>query len=243
MPEHPRVYGENESELESTKLDLGTSPRVRGKQHPALSRHPQRRNIPACTGKTSPMLCISQKSTEHPRVYGENTDMRRNARSVDGTSPRVRGKQRTMKPVGGDEWNIPACTGKTWRHGETTPVPTEHPRVYGENDQRRLHAQHLLGTSPRVRGKRDNSKQNRGAGRNIPACTGKTFVAGLLARHGVEHPRVYGENIDLGHSCCAKAGTSPRVRGKQRCMGNLSSPYRNIPACTGKTICLRPLNT
>ena len=91
----------------------------------------------------------------------------------------------------------------------------EHPRVCGEN---------ALGVAGKL-----------GAGRNIPAYAGKTLslldqlhhgfgtsprmrgkpIIGLWRwNHGVEHPRVCGENIWAAPASWIEPGTSPRMRGK-----------------------------
>ena len=72
-----------------------------------------------------------------------------------------------------------------------------------------------MGSSPRVRGKHlDPAHHLRGAGL-IPACAGKTCKrvnAGILDK---AHPRVCGENLDNAADNLSRAGSSPRVRGKQ----------------------------
>ena len=51
-----------------------------------------------------------------------------------------------------------------------------------------------------------------------------------------EHPRVYGENTGQEVRDGAPVGTSPRVRGKLLDWDMKGAGYRNIPACTGKTL-------
>ena len=50
--EHPRVCGENERKKEIMPLDVGTSPRMRGKPLGSLGFIKPDRNIPAYAGKT-----------------------------------------------------------------------------------------------------------------------------------------------------------------------------------------------
>ena len=93
-----------------------------------------------------------------------------------------------------------------------------------------------LGSSPRVRGKRDDDLAHPCGARLIPACAGKTPPRGASFRPSGAHPRVCGENhgkaensYDPGliPACAGKttpsratisliAGSSPRVRGKRR---------------------------
>ena len=51
-----------------------------------------------------------------------------------------------------------------------------------------------------------------------------------------EHPRVCGENVDIGLGNFCDIGTSPRMRGKPVVVGILRIRNRNIPAYAGKTI-------
>ena len=49
------------------------------------------------------------------------------------------------------------------------------------------------------------------------------------------HPRVCGENTEVDISATSAAGSSPRVRGKQRVIELHPGVGRLIPACAGKT--------
>ena len=73
----------------------------------------------------------------------------------------------------------------------------------------------------------------------IPACAGKTFTAEALLRRSPAHPRVCGENTQVGILSSLSMGSSPRVRGKRYfCVDENISPGL-IPACAGKTKLLR----
>ena len=91
------------------------------------------------------------------------------------------------------------------------------------------------GSSPRVRGKRDQSQCERRCRGLIPACAGKTRLAtwhscSVQAHPRVcgenhrksttpscvwAHPRVCGENPGLSRPDAYRRGSSPRVRGKR----------------------------
>ena len=69
---------------------------------------------------------------------------------------------------------IPAWAGKT-RFPEHLRLPkTAHPRVGGENDQRKSSSSSSSGSSPRGRGKRHGGDPGVASGRLIPAWAGKT---------------------------------------------------------------------
>ena len=175
----------------------------------------QRRNIPACAGKT---------------LIGA-----RMVRRKWGTSPRARGK--LLPAIASTESlrNIPACAGKTLHHAGSAGNISEHPRVRGENLANSPWEKAIIGTSPRARGKLKDFAGNVGTWRNIPACAGKTLGNQHASHAAKEHPRVRGENFWLSVLMVAMAGTSPRARGKRLDVHQEVNGGRNIPACAGKT--------
>ena len=91
------------------------------------------------------------------------------------------------------------------------------------------------GSSPRVRGKPLHRWGEVSGDGLIPACAGKTSDVNREISRDRAHPRVCGEN-SLGEQIgIYGAGSSPRVRGKRRGIGNSAGPRRLIPACAGKT--------
>ena len=91
------------------------------------------------------------------------------------------------------------------------------------------------GTSPRMRGKHKPFSLNRIPAGNIPAYAGKTLGCFSWFPQGWEHPRVCGENVAMPAAWAVDAGTSPRMRGKQRLTGCVRGVMWNIPAYAGKT--------
>ena len=69
---HPRVCGENHYDMRVYHTDLGSSPRVRGKQRVARLVPRRRGLIPACAGKTRGRRRGGLGHRAHPRVCGEN---------------------------------------------------------------------------------------------------------------------------------------------------------------------------
>ena len=230
------MYGGNKLRLQTRWAACGTSPRVRGKRCCMSEADGVQRNIPACTGKTREARVCAGCEKEHPRVYGENPRrLGRRGRPL-GTSPRVRGKRVWPRLRDSVPRNIPACTGKTPLASVVSPSRLEHPRVYGENWRGRALLILVPGTSPRVRGKLAMRYLGLPHLRNIPACTGKTFLIMLSLLLQMEHPRVYGENLGSTVLGLLFPGTSPRVRGKRDVPVSSRSSSWNIPACTGKTV-------
>ena len=91
-----------------------------------------------------------------------------------------------------------------------------HPRVCGENHAQDPRDGVLLGSSPRVRGKRAPLPSHPKPARLIPARAGKTWAAGTRSLPGWAHPRACGENTGKAESPNGPSLSSPRVRGKHR---------------------------
>ena len=110
---HPRVCGENGSGTRRCALRPGSSPRVRGKQHPRQPGRHLEGLIPACAGKTGSWPVRPPRRPAHPRVCGENPVVKMLVTPHRGSSPRVRGKQVHGGKVFHRRRLIPACAGKT----------------------------------------------------------------------------------------------------------------------------------
>ena len=171
---HPRVCGENEDKFGGKITGTGSSPRVRGKPHRPGLRPRRHRLIPACAGKT-PRECQPPNGvTAHPRVCGENSGLLDWINTVDGSSPRVRGKPRGRRARSSRRGLIPACAGKTRSIARLRAPSAAHPRVCGENSWLPSETSTTLGSSPRVRGKRLSLVFPAEHSGLTPACAGKT---------------------------------------------------------------------
>ena len=171
---HPRVCGEN-ADGAITALSIGgSSPRVRGKHRRAFLLLAEFGLIPACAGKTAFQAHGLRGGGAHPRVCGENGREGEYVRTVEGSSPRVRGKPLFLFRCLLRGGLIPACAGKTHQAQPPPARPTAHPRVCGENLTFRPTIGRPIGSSPRVRGKRKKLFPAPEVVRLIPACAGKT---------------------------------------------------------------------
>ena len=229
------MCGENAFNAASILRAAGSSPRVRGK-HPEVSKIDKGpRLIPACAGKTPRKAPAPPSTPAHPRVCGENLIDQANRVGPAGSSPRVRGKLTAVVACLILRGLIPACAGKTWDRWPTSVPTPAHPRVCGENPSTVFFNCCPLGSSPRVRGKRERLPillDGRGL---IPACAGKTMTWRTICAPARAHPRVCGENGGPGHERDLAQGSSPRVRGKPRRRDPQPVDRRLIPACAGKT--------
>ena len=71
-----------------------------------------------------------------------------------------------------------------------------------------------MGSSPRMRGKRESVANLGAAAGLIPAHAGKTPLPTLTSRRTAAHPRACGENSTMPGRVLEEAGSSPRMRGK-----------------------------
>ena len=191
---HPRVCGENLTDVGAWTRVEGSPPRVRGKRPPAHTPREPGGLTPACAGKTATTARVTPSRAAHPRVCGENRPAWPGAPTRTGSPPRVRGKQVTGNKSPETMRLTPACAGKTSGDNEMTRRIAAHPRVCGENEPTDWPVDSTSGSPPRVRGKRD-SAQRRGGPRGLtPACAGKTARGSRARSGGAAHPRVCGEN-------------------------------------------------
>ena len=92
-----------------------------------------------------------------------------------------------------------------------------------------------VGSSPRVRGKRELGQGREQVVGLIPACAGKTVRSTTPVGVLRAHPRVCGENDRAAVARLTSKGSSPRVRGKPPSKFPKLGPGGLIPACAGKT--------
>ena len=171
----------------------------------------------------------------HPRACGENESFHVFVVPLFGSSPRVRGKPRWLFSDMLRTGLIPARAGKTRVWFKRYAGYWAHPRACGENRPGRVRPARQPGSSPRVRGKRLCLESALTVARLIPARAGKTIWELNPALRHQAHPRACGENYKSVQAFNVSAGSSPRVRGKQRATASLISSPRLIPARAGKT--------
>ena len=108
---HPRVCGEQWIWQGLSENTLGSSPRVRGTDQLFRFRSVRRRFIPACAGNRYGLHQHTIQATVHPRVCGEQSQPFAPIGRPDGSSPRVRGTDRSRRDTVRLVRFIPACAG------------------------------------------------------------------------------------------------------------------------------------
>ena len=235
MPAHPRACGENRAACLELCGGEGSSPRVRGKHQSADLRCEGAGLIPARAGKTPSVGRTRSPETAHPRACGENKGPDLVNGHEAGSSPRVRGKPRPLRPRDMEARLIPARAGKTGGGRGGGFVHGAHPRACGENRPTTRASAASAGSSPRVRGKLSNFPDPEFMPRLIPARAGKTASLSRVWCPGWAHPRACGENVAALSIEDRLLGSSPRVRGKRRPPRARRPQSGLIPARAGKT--------
>jgi len=94
----------------------------------------------------------------------------------------------------------------------------------------------MNGPSPRVRGELADDGPTGPGQRAIPACAGRTSLAGRGCAVSPGHPRVCGENGDVFIGVVPVGRAIPACAGRTANLSPLTFvPSRAIPACAGRT--------
>ena len=114
--DHPRACGANAQRDERAATVAGSSPRMRGKRWSRRPRCHSPRIIPAHAGQTPVRPPAAIRPSDHPRACGANSAVDRADQMNNGSSPRMRGKQRHQTGNTGTVRIIPAHAGQTMFH-------------------------------------------------------------------------------------------------------------------------------
>ena len=130
---------------------------------------------------------------------------------------------------------IPAHAGQTSTLGMTVVRPSDHPRACGANDDFLVQLGAMVGSSPRMRGKRCVGRVQHPWPRIIPAHAGQTEKSHQKQWFAPDHPRACGANSASNEAAMTRFGSSPRMRGKRMVAGIWQTGRRIIPAHAGQT--------
>ena len=172
--DHPRVCGEKGDKVKHCFHDLGSPPRMRGKDGINDSAQAVTGITPACAGKRVRHRRISKPTRDHPRVCGEKLKFGTNVTKNPGSPPRVRGKEAPGRLCSDGRGITPAYAGKSFPTGCNSSLAQDHPRVCGEKNSPTANAAGRAGSPPRVRGKAISGASPRRAVGITPACAGKS---------------------------------------------------------------------
>ena len=210
---HPRACGEQLVRAGVRLQNIGSSPRVRGTDDPALAVEHVRRFIPARAGNSGSGDSGLLDDAVHPRACGEQDDFPKFTSTVIGSSPRVRGTA-PIRPYRNRQHRfIPARAGNSGvANASYPPLPVHPPRVRG---------------TAMLAGRRGSNQ------RFIPARAGNRTPIGCASRCGPVHPRACGEQDAHRLRVEMRSGSSPRVRGTGPSSTSTPNWSRFIPARAG----------
>ena len=175
--DHPRACGANSRMSYGSTRDAGSSPRMRGKPWDADSREAETRIIPAHAGQTRRLAWIP--------------------RPLRGSSPRMRGKRRRDIQSPLLARIIPAHAGQTAHVAGFSRIYADHPRACGANTAVCCSSVSMIGSSPRMRGKRRPYSPPSARHRIIPAHAGQTRNSRSSRQYRSDHPRACGANSPI----------------------------------------------
>ena len=213
LEDHPRVCGEHSCTDDALVGKAGSSPRMRGTPKSGSIDAPAAGIIPAYAGNTAWFDAGGARQGDHPRVCGEHLAETIRAILQQGSSPRMRGTRGERIRQSHGLGIIPAYAGNTYFLRRWHCPPWDHPRVCGEHGSVNEVLDGAKGSSPRMRGTPNESRQPADHAGIIPAYAGNTVKHIVKHAHLVDHPRVCGEHLSIDDFVRLSEGSSPRMRG------------------------------
>ena len=169
---------------------------------------------PRMRGKGLRLMVLTLRSRDHPRVCGEKTALVTAIVRSMGSPPRMRGKAYRFPFPLPSLGITPAYAGKRLLPADFPVRLWDHPRVCGEKFAPRPASSRPSGSPPRMRGKAIFASCSMVRSGITPAYAGKRNRKRHQCRHGKDHPRVCGEKERTIRQRHTKAGSPPRMRGK-----------------------------
>ena len=210
----PRARGGNRARVRPQHLDMGRSPRTRGKPLDGDHGSRWRGTIPAHAGETSIAAWLEALVRDDPRARGGNTTAFSVIEKVKGRSPRTRGKHEHRSQIIQMSGTIPAHAGETRSAALALRQGGDDPRARGGNAGSTLSRRARPGRSPRTRGKHAPPEPGAGRGGTIPAHAGETVLPWVHGAFLWDDPRARGGNRATRFAAPTTWGRSPRTRGK-----------------------------
>ena len=194
--DHPRMRGEDGFGPSKGVWRSGSPPHARGRPRNGKRRRLGGRITPACAGKTGRAQGVGHGDRDHPRMRGEDSPTKKLSSTPKGSPPHARGRPRRYSDGLKAERITPACAGKTAKIFRRLKSRKDHPRMRGEDAERRLLLECQRGSPPHARGRH----LPRGCQvRRVwitPACAGKTSDWKSATDMAKDHPRMRGEDVD-----------------------------------------------
>ena len=172
----------------------GSPPHARGRLNFLADAKDVARITPACAGKTVSTTLNVQDSP--------------------GSPPHARGRHRRTRRRRNESRITPACAGKTPGQQRQEQRVSDHPRMRGEDAQQPYSPVIGCGSPPHARGRLHRGRPGQHEGRITPACAGKTGGRPDRRARAWDHPRMRGEDVELGVNPLFDGGSPPHARGR-----------------------------
>ena len=234
--DHPRVCGEKQEGPPVKPRNLGSPPRMRGKEGSQIKAKSVTGITPAYAGKSWIPTCRGRLPQDHPRVCGEKRGTMVKWAALWGSPPRMRGKVTAYHNDSELSRITPAYAGKRRMKRPITTNAWDHPRVCGEKRPPDQHPGLSLGSPPRMRGKGAAVKGTVLDLRITPAYAGKRSETRISASTVRDHPRVCGEKMKSTTCRTMETGSPPRMRGKGPDLPPDVAAHGITPAYAGKSL-------
>ena len=182
LRDHPRACGEKPRVSSPIGRQMGSPPRMRGKEVAVLVQQGEDGITPACAGKRSAHVSIRAFYWDHPRVCGEKKESAAVRRLEQGSPPHMRGKVGYIHPFCHGVGITPAYAGKRSAGREFGTAAWDHPRACGEKAMSVTTMNKSQGSPPRMRGKEWIVWNTEPAERITPAYAGKSFGSVLPSK-------------------------------------------------------------
>ena len=152
---------------------LGSPPRMRGKAVGVAVAPVVTGITPAYAGKRASQLCAGLAPRDHPRVCGEKALQSSVNCTMEGSPPRMRGKDLSAIVSPPYVGITPAYAGKRNSFTKSFEEHGDHPRVCGEKFDLDCTCVTELGSPPRMRGKGPDDRAHPLVPGITPAYAGK----------------------------------------------------------------------
>ena len=152
-----------------------------------------------------------------------------------GSSPRVRSRRHGLQRAALGLGIISACAEQTVSSRTRRYGRRDHLRVCGADTQTGMLTEDLLGSSPRVRSRRELFPLLGGSAGIISACAEQTCLSRCCRLGWWDHLRVCGADLNESARRSAVSGSSPRVRSRCRRPYRRPRPPGIISACAKQT--------
>ena len=212
--DHPRLCGEKGNSKGLRGALWGSPPPMRGKGNIFPLAVVLEGITPAYAGKRSGAGLLQERQWDHPRLCGEKISLIQSSHLLSGSPPPMRGKvgggMRFKFPFG----ITPAYAGKSGKVNFVGKTQGDHPRLCGEKRAVRIHAPHVPGSPPPMRGKVRYFGLLTNHKGITPAYAGKSLWNRKIPLCHWDHPRLCGEKRSGGSTSSFVRGSPPPMRGK-----------------------------